>query len=728
MKKYILLILFLLPVVVLHGAQEKSHPCLMLTATSVKEIRKSLHRYPLFSASVGEMENAVKPVLGRPIDVPFPADAGGGYTHERHKLNAHEMYQAGLLYQVLQREEYAEFVRAMLLKYSALYPRLPIHAKRKDQGPGKLFWQNLNESVWLVYAIQAYDCIYDFLAADERKTLEENLFLPVASFLSKESPETFNRIHNHGTWAVAAVGMTGYVLGNKHLSDIALTGLQKDGKAGFLRQLDELFSPDGYYTEGPYYQRYALMPFVLFALAVDNNNPEASIFSYRHRILEKAIHTTLQLTSSKGRFIPFNDAVKEKNWLTNEMVFAVDIGYARYGNPSFTGVARRQGKVMVSAEGLKVARAIAEDRSADFRWESINLTDGPDGKQGGVTIMRGNNPAGLMAVFKYASQGMGHGHFDRLSLMVYDNGEEVLQDYGAARFVNVEPKYGGHYLPENASWAKQSVAHNTLVVDGSSHFGGDYSKSSQSAPSRLYSNLKNERFQITTSQEKNAYPGTVFTRGVAMFSDAAFEHPLILDVMHVSSEEAHRYDLPFYYQGQLISTNYEMETFHEAMKPAGEGNGYQHLWLTGVNKTVPAFLQVTWLNGERFYSLSTVAVSDMQILHTRIGANDPRYNLRNEPGLIIRRPRAKSATFFTIIEPHGEYDTVNELTRGFYSSINDLEVVAASAYAVVVRFGTQGKKWQLSLSLQESGNEKVMTVESEKGSYSFTGPYELKQL
>ena len=39
---------------------------------------------------------------------------------------------------------------------------------------------------------------------------------------------------------------------------------------------------------------------------------------------------------------------------------------------------------------------------------------------------------------------MGHGHFDRLSFTYYDNNKEIIQDYGAARFLNIEPKNGGH--------------------------------------------------------------------------------------------------------------------------------------------------------------------------------------------------------------------------------------------------------------------------------------------
>src|SRR3546814_10351649 len=69
-----------------------------------------------------------------------------------------------------------------------------------------------------------------------------------------------------------------------------------------------------------------------------------------------------------------------------------------------------------------------------------------------------------------------HGHFDRLGWLYYDETGAVVTDYGAARFLNVEAKHGGRYLPENDSWASTTIAHNTLVVDEQSHFAGDRSE------------------------------------------------------------------------------------------------------------------------------------------------------------------------------------------------------------------------------------------------------------
>ena len=38
------------------------------------------------------------------------------------------------------------------------------------------------------------------------------------------------------------------------------------------------------------------------------------------------------------------------------------------------------------------------------------------------------------------SQGLSHGHYDKLSYSFHDNGDEIIQDYGLVRFVNIGQK------------------------------------------------------------------------------------------------------------------------------------------------------------------------------------------------------------------------------------------------------------------------------------------------
>ena len=247
-------------------------------ATSSKEVSKPAAQSAVqskidFNATMTALAAKLDREIEQPLIVPVPKDAGGGYTHERHKLNAKAIYESGLMYESTGEAKYAEHAKNYFLEYAKLYPTLGLHPEKKEQSPGRLFWQNLNESWWLVYAAQGYDKIKDTLSDEERETIETDVLRAISEFLSNGSPETFNKVHNHGTWATAAVGLTGYAIGDQDYVEKALLGLDKSGDYGFIKQLDELFSPDGYYNEGPYYQRFALMPFVLFGQAVAKNNP-----------------------------------------------------------------------------------------------------------------------------------------------------------------------------------------------------------------------------------------------------------------------------------------------------------------------------------------------------------------------------------------------------------------------------------------------------------------------
>ena len=233
------------------------HPNLLINNNDIQEIKASLGKYPVFDKAYQKVKDMVDKALTFPMDVPVPADAGG-YTHERHKKNYTEMQAAGILFSITEDVKYSSFIREMLLKYAALYPTLGRHPSASNESAGRLFWQSLNETVWLVNVAQAYDCIYDWLSAADRNKIETGVFKPMAKFLTEEKVEEFDRIHNHGTWTVTAVGMIGYVMGDRDLVDKSLYGSKKDGTGGFMKQLDELFSPDGFYTEGAYYVRYCL--------------------------------------------------------------------------------------------------------------------------------------------------------------------------------------------------------------------------------------------------------------------------------------------------------------------------------------------------------------------------------------------------------------------------------------------------------------------------------------
>lgn len=705
---------------------QQSHPRLFLNQADVSAMRAAAGKYPLFDASVKLMKPKIDKALTAPIEVPVPKDAAG-YTHERHKQNYTQMQLAGVFYAMTGEAKYAEFVRSMLLKYADLYPTLGRHPAAAGEASGRLFWQTLNETVWLVNTTQAYDCIYATLSAADRATIESKVIRPMAAFLSEEHVHELDRIHNHGTWTCAAVGMAGYVMNDKSLVEKALYGSKKDRSGGFLRQLDLLFSPDGYFTEGLYYARYALMPFYMFAQVIENNQPELKIFEYRGQILKRALTSALQLTYTNGAFIPINDAAKEKTYVSPEVVVSLDIAFSRYGKDvNLLFIAERQNEVMLSGAGVAVARAIAEKKTPKaFPYESVEYADGAEGNEGGIGVLRYGPPEDQsMMVMKYTGHGLSHGHYDKLSILYYDQGREILQDYGFARFVNVEPKYGGRYLPENKSFAMQTIAHNTVTVDGKSHYNGDIRVAERNHADRHFYQAQDDKFQIMSAKVTTAYEGVSLQRTIAMVRDKLFKKPIVIDVFNIVSAKPHTYDFPYYYTGHLMYTNVKYKSFDRQMSVLGTQNGYQHLW-NEAEGSASGPIQVTWLEGGRYYSITSAADTSTQVVFARIGGSDPNFNLRHEPAFMLRQ-KASSHIFASVIEPHGAWDGTKEFSENAGSSIRSVSVAATSEDATAVEIaGLDGWKWLLLISNSESSETASHAVVVDGKEYSWKGNAQL---
>ena len=191
---------------------------------------------------------------------------------------------------------------------------------------------------------------------------------------------------------------------------------------------------------------------------------------------------------------------------SRELVSSVDIAY-HYGNsnPGLLSIAEAQGKITLDDAGFAVAKALEEGKAVPFtkkiflKLPMVQM----ENKEESPYLELGNIEDELNLVAKYSAQGNSHGHYDKLSFSLYYKGDEVLQDYGLARFVNIDQKNGGGYLKENKTWAKQTIAHNTLVVNETSHFNGKYELGSQFHSSKYTSELTDNSHQLISAKENN---------------------------------------------------------------------------------------------------------------------------------------------------------------------------------------------------------------------------------
>ena len=735
---------FILIILFLGTMLSAQRPSLTLTKEGISKIKSGLGTAPLFEKELADIKKEIDQAIAEGIDVPIPKDMAGGYTHQQHKVNYKLMHKAGNLYQFTGDEKYASFVKKMLFEYAEMYPTLGLHPSMKSYATGKIFWQCLNDANWLVFTSQAYDCIYDYLSQKERDHLETDLFVPFANFLSDDNPRFFNRIHNHSTWANAAVGLMALAMENDTLLQKALYGLKDDGidpneidndggfikkegvrQTGFLAQLDYSFSPEGYFSEGPYYQRYAIFPFLVFSHALHNKRPDLKIFEYRDGILKKATNTLLQLTDPQGKFFAINDSQKGMTYRAFEIIMAVDLMYSiDKTQTQLLEWASKQGKVAFNEAGFYVAQKLAAMDLAEPVKVSRVFGDGVNGDKGGISVLRIEDTELL---FKFSTHGMGHGHFDRLSYSFYDASGEVLQDYGAVRWVNVDQKAGGRYLPENNSFGKQTIAHNTAAINLGSQFKGKVKNAEVVDPELYLFDADQDNVKVISAIENHAYQNVKQHRTMMLYKDEAFTRPLIIDLFAIESADEVSIDLPLWYKGHLMKSSFGCEKNLSSLSPLGSKDGYQHIWNEGGCSLDENHFSFNWFGNNRFYTQHSASQAGDEVILGRAGANDPNFNLRSDPVMIHRKPNSKEAVFFNVIEAHGTYSTTTEIPKNPYASIKNVELIHADKDYIICSFTNQEYKWEVYFAKADNNPSSSHQVSVGSENYRWNGIYQIKK-
>jgi hypothetical protein len=470
-----------------------------------------------------------------------------------------------------------------------------------------------------------------------------------------------------------------------------------------------------------------VLPFYLFANAVNHAKPELKIFERRNKILKQALEGALEQTNLDGGFYSYNDALKEKTFISNEVVVALNIAWDVYGaNAAYLPVAKAQGRVTLSKGGLGVSQALLQNKNIApfYPYKSVVFTDGAKGDMGGVSVLRTGKDKNLTSlIFKYSSHGLSHGHYDKLNINLYDNGNEILQDYGAARFINIEQKWGGRYLPETKSYAQQTIAHNTITVDETSHFNAIEAVSEKFHPIPLYQVIGDQfTVQASAALDTNAYKDVKLHRGVYLITLPGTQKPLLVDFFRTIADKVHQYDLPFNYIGSVISTNFKYATHSTAMQTLGSKNGYQHIWKEASATVKSPLTQFTFLNNQSFYTISGYVKDSAQVFFTRTGASDPNFNLRREPSYIVRT-KAANMLALHVVELHGNFNPISEITTNSYATVTSvLPIVDTDEYSgAEVVIGGKHLIVLQSNKIFDSKKTHQLTINSQ--AFSWVGPF-----
>ncbi|RKF18092.1 chondroitin lyase [Alginatibacterium sediminis] len=710
-----------------------SYQPLLISFEEAAELRKHLGQDSLIGNSLALEIAALEAYMPIGIEIPGHGEAGG-YEHNRHKQNYIHLDLAGRLYLITEEPRYLAYAQQMLLEYARVYPTLELNTSRDSNPPGRLFHQTLNENMWMLYASCAYSCIRHTFDESQRNAIENDLFKLMIELFVDVYAEDFDIVHNHGLWAVAGVGVCGYAIQDQASVDKALYGLKGDSvSGGFIAQLTQLFSPDGYYMEGPYYHRFSLRPIYLFAEAIERRQPEIGIYELKDQVIKTTTYAVMSTAFPNGVLPALNDSSKSIDIRDEGVVIATNVCFKRYSQDvNLLAMAKHQNKVWVHSSGAGLSDAVAAQADIPgFNWGSLSLTDGPQGERGGVSILRHRDAKSddSMALLWFGQHGsdhklhsaLDHGHFDGLHLSLFNRGQEFTQDYGYGRWVNIEPKFGGRYIPQNKSYAKQTIAHNTVVVDQMSQNKGDTATAEARWGEKHFFVTDDTELQAMSARVQNYYDGVNQQRSVVMFELPGFTKPLVLDVFKLTSESEHCYDYPVHFKGQIIRTDFDYQQ-ESVLNPLGDAQGYQHLWKVASGSVKDSSL-VSWLMGDSYYSLVSSAAKDSEVIFARIGANDPDFNLRSEPVLILRQ-RGKNQVFANVFETHGYFNEAIEASTDARGQVESVSVLHSDDYATLVELQlTNSRVVMVAVSNQDGdavNADHQLTVNGQK--YQWLGP------
>src|SRR5688500_3327699 len=98
MLRLLKMLCLLIEPVLVHPEASGQHPVTLFTQTEAALVKANLTKYPLLSRSYNDIKKEVDQWIGKDVDVPFPKDPAGGYTHEKHKSNYMLLFNSGVLY------------------------------------------------------------------------------------------------------------------------------------------------------------------------------------------------------------------------------------------------------------------------------------------------------------------------------------------------------------------------------------------------------------------------------------------------------------------------------------------------------------------------------------------------------------------------------------------------------------------------------------------------------
>ena len=536
-------------------------------------------------------------------------------------------------------------VKSILWDYAtnyAAYKKFP----PRTPNPGVATYTTLDESVWAIALAWSFDLIRAALSPSEQRSIVVAFLLPIAEHLVEHH---FQGIHNFACWHNAAIGTLGVVTGQDDLVAFAI-----EGPYGFHTQMREGVLADGLWFEGSFSYHFYTVAALLALVKATANLPAWDL--RQAETLASLLRAPMLCAYPDGTLPATNDCWYFSS-LLDECCHGVpkapafyEVGYAWFHDMRFGQVLARayQHGPRDSLDALL------------FGVETLPTAEGPalgsvHMPASGYAILRSNTSSQgkgqdhrprdraseqQYLLLKYGPHGGGHGHPDKLGLTVFAHGCRLSPDLGT-------PGYG---IDLFESWYRQSVSHNTVLLDGRSQPPA----TGTSNAFRAYG-----PFQVA-----DASVGWGNSAGLGPYSHVSMRRAVLactdyfLDIFLVDSLAEQRIDWIYRNAGELAPIPHA----HPLAAPL-QGEGYHHIrdvhslhldcdfcMCTPTPSSQPHTCKtpLLWRLGQAGMQMFMADLPRTTVISGTVPGNPPD----DRQGLIIRQRETAQTAFFTVFHPY----------------------------------------------------------------------------
>jgi len=535
-----------------------------------------------------------------------------GRTHSR---NIRRMEDAAWAWAVTGERRYAEFAAKVMLGYADRYlgyPMLHAHVSDKSidvaaqkhgryKSAGHLWEQTLNESMGMIPLATAYDLIHDsgVLSDDEKRRVETRFIRAMAECIDVHKAGK----SNWQTWHNAALLWAGAVLGDETMVRAAMDR----PKNGFAFQMKASVSPEGMWYENSWgYHYYTLSAMTHIA----EGARRLGIDLYSHPLLRGMYTLAFDYVMSDGSLPRFGDAVQSTpHARLNEQA------YAAYGDERILSTLSAKGTWGSVLLGRDMSKKAAPPAPASKVIRGA-----------GHAILRTNGPGKLSAAMTFGPYGGFHGHFDKLSFVLFGHGQELGVDPGRA-------KSQAYRLPIHRQWYKASVGHNVVLVDG---------KGQKEADGKLLAFAANGSYSAVAADAGPAFENVTHQRFLLLTPT----YLLVVDRLKSKDDKEHTFDWVYHNRGGKATCD-----LPKADTTLGDHPGYRYLKDVSAHCLGEAGNIVVTFPGEKATAHLRMAGLPYDQVFTVFTATGPFRSVDDRVPMAVVRCTGSDVWFATVLEP-----------------------------------------------------------------------------